>query len=302
MPSLIIRIPATHCRRPMARFGGSDYCAARGPTTPCVIEPSNARQSRQPVIIAPCCHTARGGLRCFCRGSYAVNYRWGNSKVSDPLDRGLDREKDEAAKRLAQKHREVELGISQILRFKDRLEVERLEGEPIKLLEVNANTVPSGVMPLRFGAAPAIGVPFPTVIVEVTPGEFGKIQRARTPVAAGLVRRLRNSARNRLRETMTTPGSSIRGAAQSGPRCDPAKSWSSRRLQSDGAATGHVVTIPNHPGSWCFRRRNVSSRTTTTRTTVSSSPPPLTKNRRSVSNLQGFGHAGVILPVLRQPR
>jgi hypothetical protein len=93
-----------------------------------------------------------------------------------PLEAGWDREKDDAAKRLARMHREVDPGITQILRFKDRREVESLEGEPIKLLEANANTVPSGVMPLHFGAAPAIGVPFPTVIVEVTPDEFHEIQ------------------------------------------------------------------------------------------------------------------------------
>lgn len=48
--------------------------------------------------------------------------------------------------------------------------------EPIKLLEVNENTVPAGVMPLHFGPAPAIGITFPSVIVEVTPDEYKKIQ------------------------------------------------------------------------------------------------------------------------------
>ena len=119
------------------------------------------------------------------------------------------------------------------------------------------------------------------------PANSEKSSAAPTPVAAGLVRRLRNSARNRLRETMTTPGLLHSSAAQKRPPLRPAKSWSSRRLQSDRAAIGHVVTIPNQPGSWCLRAETVSSRTTTTntiRTTASSSPPPLTKNRRSVSN------------------
>jgi hypothetical protein len=98
------------------------------------------------------------------------------SENKDPETNGLDKEKDEAARRLAQKHRQVELGITHILRFTDRAEVEVLRAEPIKLLEVNTDTVPSGVMPLQFGAAPAFGVPFSTVIVEVTPDEFQKIQ------------------------------------------------------------------------------------------------------------------------------
>jgi hypothetical protein len=48
--------------------------------------------------------------------------------------------------------------------------------EPIKLLEVNTNTVPSGVLPVQFGPAPASGIPYPTIIVEVAPEEFEKIQ------------------------------------------------------------------------------------------------------------------------------
>ena len=47
---------------------------------------------------------------------------------------------------------------------------------PIKLLEVNADTAPSGVMPLHFGPAPAGGIPYPSVIVEVTPDEFERIR------------------------------------------------------------------------------------------------------------------------------
>jgi len=48
--------------------------------------------------------------------------------------------------------------------------------EPIKLLEVNKDTVSSGVMPLHFGPAPASGILFPSVIVEVTPEEFKRIK------------------------------------------------------------------------------------------------------------------------------
>ena len=77
------------------------------------------------------------------------------------------------------------MGITRILRFTGRAEVEVLRAEPIKLLEVNANTVPSGIMPLRFGAAPSIAVPFPTVVVEVTPDEFQKIQSQELKLPSG---------------------------------------------------------------------------------------------------------------------
>lgn len=43
------------------------------------------------------------------------------------------------------------------------------------LLEVNENTIPSGIYPIQFGPAPTSGIHFPSVIVEVTPAEFRKI-------------------------------------------------------------------------------------------------------------------------------
>jgi hypothetical protein len=93
--------------------------------------------------------------------------------------------KDEAARLLAHKHREIEVGISQILRVTGRAEVEVLPAEPIKLLEVNADTVPSGILPIYFAAAPESGIPFPTAIVEVTPEEFQRIQAKELELPAG---------------------------------------------------------------------------------------------------------------------
>jgi hypothetical protein len=84
--------------------------------------------------------------------------------------------KDEAAKELAQKHYQVEEGLTKVFRITSNPELEVNPGEPIKLLEVNAATVPSGVMPLHFGPAPASGIPYSSVIVEVTPEEFEKIK------------------------------------------------------------------------------------------------------------------------------
>lgn len=84
--------------------------------------------------------------------------------------------KDETANELAQRHYEIEVSIKQILRITGTAEVEVSPAEPIKLLEVNENTVAAGIMPLTFGSAPDFGIDYPSVIIEVTPEEFAKIQ------------------------------------------------------------------------------------------------------------------------------
>jgi len=84
--------------------------------------------------------------------------------------------KTDVARRLAKAHYQVEAGITQIFRIVGRPEAELRPEEPIKLLEVNQFSIPSGVMPLYFDAAPARGILFPSVIVEVTPEEFTKIR------------------------------------------------------------------------------------------------------------------------------
>jgi hypothetical protein len=92
-------------------------------------------------------------------------------------DQAILRAKRAAARELAKKHYEVEDGLMRIFRLTGKAEAEASRSEPIKLLEVNENTVPSGVMPLHFGPVPAIGIPFPSIIIEVTPDEFTKIKR-----------------------------------------------------------------------------------------------------------------------------
>jgi hypothetical protein len=69
-----------------------------------------------------------------------------------------------------------EFRVNQIFRITDKAEAQVIRAQPIKLLEVNANTAASGVMPLHFGPAPASGIPFSSIIIEVTPNEFQKIQ------------------------------------------------------------------------------------------------------------------------------
>jgi hypothetical protein len=93
--------------------------------------------------------------------------------------------RDYEARLLARKHYQVEPGITQIFTLRDPPEAEALPDTPIKLLEVNANTVATGVVPLRFGPAPAEGMHFPSVIVEVTPAEFRTIRAGKLPLPGG---------------------------------------------------------------------------------------------------------------------
>jgi hypothetical protein len=84
--------------------------------------------------------------------------------------------KDLAAIELAMRHFELEDGLVRVFRVHGSMAAEMRPGEPIKLLEVNEATSPSGVIPLYFGPIPARGINFPSVIIEVTPAEFEKIK------------------------------------------------------------------------------------------------------------------------------
>ena len=90
--------------------------------------------------------------------------------------------KDEAARELAEWHFGVEPDLEQVIRIV--ADDEDAADEPIKLLEVNAATVATGsVEPYAF--APSTSVPFPTVIAEVTPEEYGRIQRNEIKLPTG---------------------------------------------------------------------------------------------------------------------
>ncbi len=84
--------------------------------------------------------------------------------------------KDEEAAALAQTHYDVESGLTHVFRLISDGEAEIMPSEPIKLLEVNEHTVPSGILPIHFGPSPASGLHYPMVILEVTPEEYQKIQ------------------------------------------------------------------------------------------------------------------------------
>jgi hypothetical protein len=93
--------------------------------------------------------------------------------------------KDEEAQLLAEAHYRMEAGIKTIFRITRVAEAEVRPNEPIKLLEVNEFTSPSGITPLQFGPAPASGIHFPSVIVEVTPDEYEKIKNCEMPLPNG---------------------------------------------------------------------------------------------------------------------
>jgi hypothetical protein len=81
-------------------------------------------------------------------------------------------DKDEVAAMLAGVHHEMEPGITRIVRLVGVQEADAQE--PVKLLEVNPATSPSGVLPIAFAPDPPT-VPYASVVVEVTPEEYERI-------------------------------------------------------------------------------------------------------------------------------
>ena len=54
--------------------------------------------------------------------------------------------------------------------------------EPLKLLKVNADTPPLGILPLHFPAGGSDGIPFSYELAVVTPDEFREIATGRLPL------------------------------------------------------------------------------------------------------------------------
>jgi hypothetical protein len=94
-------------------------------------------------------------------------------------------EKDKQAQELAQRHYSTEEGVTDVIRFTQRVDIEVQREEPIKLLEVNANTAPSGIMPIQFAPSPGSGITYPTTIIEVTPDEYEQIRIGQLRLPAG---------------------------------------------------------------------------------------------------------------------
>lgn len=84
--------------------------------------------------------------------------------------------KEEAAIELAEYDYQVDEATHAVYRI---LAVDEDDpDEPLKLLKVNADTPPMGVLPMHFPPNVANGIPFPYELVVVTPQEFERIHSA----------------------------------------------------------------------------------------------------------------------------
>jgi len=110
----------------------------------------------------------------------------GNSTAElTPQQQAVLKEKAQAARELARRHYAIDSGLTFVQTLWTTPDCDALPDTPIKLLEVNDNTIASGVMPVHFGLVAGSGVPFQSVIVEVTPEEFELIKRDELKLPAG---------------------------------------------------------------------------------------------------------------------
>ncbi len=100
-------------------------------------------------------------------------------------EQAILKDKVKVAKNLARKHFEIEPGMTEIFSIWDRPKYEARLNTPIKLLEVDRNTIASGIQPLAFDPIPSAGIRYPSVIVVVTPEEFLKIRSRELPLPPG---------------------------------------------------------------------------------------------------------------------
>jgi len=85
--------------------------------------------------------------------------------------------KDQVAQTLASAHFQSDPGITRIFRLLARDDaVEGCADEPIKLLEINEHTIPNGIQPVRFGPDASDGILYPSVVIELTKGEFEQLE------------------------------------------------------------------------------------------------------------------------------
>lgn len=82
-------------------------------------------------------------------------------------------DKTELARQLAEAHRSYDPSIVGVYRI--HTATDGHSNGPIKLLEISELTPASGIVPIVFGATKSI--PYPTVVVEITPGEFELLKR-----------------------------------------------------------------------------------------------------------------------------
>ncbi len=82
--------------------------------------------------------------------------------------------KAQAAQDLAEAHYSMYRSVQQIYRLVS--DQEDAPQEPLKLLEVNADTLPAGIVPVSLGPIPSQGIVYPVVVVEITPQGFEQLK------------------------------------------------------------------------------------------------------------------------------
>ena len=92
--------------------------------------------------------------------------------------------KDQVATRLADSHYRIESSIRHIYRLRNAA-TEADRDDPVKLLEVNEATIPSGILPVYFGPYEPAGLTFPSIIIDVTPDEFEQLRASRLSLPNG---------------------------------------------------------------------------------------------------------------------
>jgi len=90
--------------------------------------------------------------------------------------------KEQVAGLLARAHLQAEPHIARIVRVPGDREHE--PSDPVKLLEVNPATSPSGIVPVTFSPDPP-SVPFASVVVEVTEDEFARLEKGELSLPDG---------------------------------------------------------------------------------------------------------------------
>jgi hypothetical protein len=91
--------------------------------------------------------------------------------------------KDETARLLADAHFRLDQGITRIFRLIEPAESDSLR--PVKLLEVNPMTIEAGISPVGMTADPAHGIFHSSVVVEITPDEFDRLNRGELQLQHG---------------------------------------------------------------------------------------------------------------------
>jgi hypothetical protein len=93
--------------------------------------------------------------------------------------------KDETAQLLADAHFNLDQGVTRIFRIDGPDET--ADHTPVKLLEVNPQTTEAGIMPIGFAADARRDVFHASVVIEVTPAEFGRVARGELRLPHGWV-------------------------------------------------------------------------------------------------------------------